>query len=119
MPTATDMEIDSIELTDVVGKAYRRGRGVTTTEQLDGSSINVAKREHLVSFVLEADLLPMLKSTLLLNETVTFSARYSTGERVDKAAVVVIKVEPLDSDAVEYTLAVGPGEAVLDAPAPG
>lgn len=119
MPTVLDMEVGGIHLNNVIGKAYRRSSRIRVSERVDGSSLNIGKVDHFVAFTLQPDLLPLLKPKLQLNSFIPFSARYSTGESLTRATAQVRDVNLMDSGDIEYTLSIGPNEAVLDGPAPG
>lgn len=118
MPAVTNIVAGGIDFSGILGRAYVRSKSVRVSGRLDGSSLNLGSSEHFVSFTVPRDMLPAAQRTLRLNSLVPFSAIYSTGEMVANAVVLVKGVEPLDGGEVEFTLAVGPNEAVLKDRAP-
>lgn len=119
MPTALNMSVEGVTLPGVVGSVRLPGKRVSVSEALDGSSLNVSSRRHEILFTASGDLLPLLQHILGLNDTVRFSADYSTGETVRGAIVQVLAVDPRDDGDVEYVLSVNPNEAVLRQSEPG
>lgn len=119
MPTVADISVDNIQLGEVLGIVQPEGKSVFTSESLDGSSLNVASNPHRVVFTLPKTLLHRFRSHLQLNKTVRFDAKYSTGETVRNAMVLVTDVTPLDQGDVQYTVSLASGEAILRESEPG
>ena len=119
MPTVMDIVLGNVKLDGVVGRAYRPSTRLRVSEGLDGSSLDVDKVEHLVTFAVGREFVPRVKPFVKLNDYVPFSARYSTGETIARTEVLVRNVNPLDTGDMEYTLSVNPNTAIIDEPAPG
>lgn len=114
MPTVKDIMIGGIALADVTGRAYSRSTRIRVSDNLDGSSLNLVSTGHVVSFAAPRDAAGGLRKILRLNAVIPLSCRYSTGESLRDAPVLVREVNPLDDGDTEYVLEVGPNEALLD-----
>lgn len=114
MPTIMEIMIGGIALPDVMGKAYSRNSRIRMSDELDGSSLNLAATAHFVAFSMPRDTPGGLRKILRLNASVPLSCRYSTGETVHDAPAVVREINPQDGGETEYVLEVGPNEAIIE-----
>ena len=118
MPTVLDMTVDGHHLEGVIGNAHL-GRNSVRIRLSEGSNLNIATSQHYVTFTVPQEMLRVLQPRIQLQSTVTFSAKYSTGEKISNAPVLVKNVDYLDRGDIAYTLSVAPNEAVIDIPNPG